>query len=191
MHRCFFLTRQGLCAKIRPSVHSYRSTMSTYAPDRRNRMLTFAQLTYNTVAGSEDGTPIAEQLKAARRVARVVNRETAPLKMAWDFSDLSLIRVDADKITLFVRSAAQQNRLRQILPRISRGLGEAGFLQPAEIRIRPMPDKVDFTRPQALGKVRELSETAAAVINKKADSLEESALKDALKDLAATVLKKR
>ena len=137
--------------------------MSTYAPDRRNRMLTFAQLTYNTVAGSEDGTPIAEQLKAARRVARVVNRETAPLKMAWDFSDLSLIR----------------------------GLGEAGFLQPAEIRIRPMPDKVDFTRPQALGKVRELSETAAAVINKKADSLEESALKDALKDLAATVLKKR
>ena len=75
--------------------------MSTYAPDRRNRMLTFAQLTYNTVAGSEDGTPIAEQLKAARRVARVVNRETAPLKMAWDFSDLSLIRVDADKITLF------------------------------------------------------------------------------------------
>ena len=66
--------------------------MSTYAPDRRNRMLTFAQLTYNTVAGSEDGTPIAEQLKAARRVARVVNRETAPLKMAWDFSDLSLTR---------------------------------------------------------------------------------------------------
>ena len=84
-----------------------------------------------------------------------------------------------------------ENRLRQILPRISRGLGEAGFLQPAEIRIRPIPDKVDFTRPQALGKVRELSETAAAVINKKADSLEESALKDALKDLAATVLKKR
>ena len=164
--------------------------MPTYSPNRRNRMLTFAQLTYNTVAGEDDGTPIAEQLKAARRVARVVNQETAPLKMTWDFSNLSLIRVDADKITLFVRNAAQQNRLRQILPRISRRLGEAGFLQTAEIRIRPVPDHVDFTRPQALGKVRELSPAAAAAINKKADSLTESALKNALKDLAATVLKK-
>lgn len=153
-------------------------------------MLTFAQLTYNTVAGTDEGTPIAEQLKDARRIARVVNREAAPLKMNWDFSDLSLIRVDRDRITLFVKSAAQQNRLRQILPRINRGLAELGFLQQAEIRIRPVPDKVDFTRPQALGAERVVSEASLDAIAKKADSLEESSLKDALTELAASLRKK-
>ncbi len=154
-------------------------------------MLTFAQLTYNTVAGADEGAPIVEQLRDARRVARVVNREVTPLKMNWDSTDLSLIRVDRDKITLFVKSAAQQNRLRQILPRINRGIAEQGFLQQAEIRIRPVPDKVDFTRPQALGPERVVSEASLDAIAKKADSLEESALKDALKDLAASLRPKR
>lgn len=160
--------------------------MSRFAPDRRNRMLSFAQLTYNTVANQEDdGTPIAEQLKDARRVARVVNREASPLRMNWDFSDLSLIRVDRDKITLFVRSAAQQNRLRQILPRIERGLGELGFLQSVQLRIRPVPDKVDFSRPKALGDERRISPETLKAIKEKADAMEASALQRALSDLAA------
>ena len=89
-----------------------------------------------------------------------------------------------------MKSAAQQNRLRQILPRINRGLAELGFLQQAEIRIRPVPDKVDFTRPQALGAERVVSEASLDAIAKKADSLEESALKDALTELAASLRKK-
>ena len=164
--------------------------MPAYAKGHRNRMLRFSQLTYNSsVQSDEQGVSIAEQLRDARRASRAVSQATASVHLALDFSELSRIRVDTKTITIYVKSAAQQNRLKQILPRISRALADEGFLQQPEIRIRPVDEKVDFSRPVAQGGPREMSQAALEAIDKKADSMAESALKDALKALAASLRK--
>lgn len=152
--------------------------------NRRNQLLSLAQLTYGPPTGEE--ISISEQLKEARRVARIVTKETQPFHLGCDFTDLANIRISSDKITLLVKNAAQQNRLRQLLPRINTALGQAGFLISAVIRIRPTRDHIDFNRPIAQGSVRTISETSINTIKQRADSMEESALKQALLALAQT-----
>mgnify|MGYP003187714425 CR=1 FL=1 len=121
---------------------------------RRGKFRTFAQITF--AAGEEQS--VAEQLKDARAVAG----ETAKMRLGLDFSDIANIRVTPEKITLLVKTAIQQNRLRQLLPRITAALGRAGFIAPVDIKIRPVTG-----------------------------SMNESALKDALLSLARAMRKKQ
>ena len=85
---------------------------------RRGKFRTFAQITF--AAGEEQS--VAEQLKDARKAARAVAGETAKMRLGLDFSDIANIRVTPEKITLLVKTAIQQNRLRQLLPSGARAL---------------------------------------------------------------------
>ena len=160
-----------------------------YTPTpRRGKLRSFAQITY---IGSDPQGSVAEQLRDARRAARAVASQTAALRLGTDFSDIGNIRVSREKITLLVKSAVQQNRLRQLLPRISAALGREGFIAPVEIKIRPVSEHIALRQHLITGEPRTMSESALSAVEEKADSLEESALKKALLSLARTVRRRQ
>ena len=150
---------------------------------RRGKFRTFAQITF--AAGEEQS--VAEQLKDARAVAG----ETAKMRLGLDFSDIANIRVTPEKITLLVKTAIQQNRLRQLLPRITAALGRAGFIAPVDIKIRPVTDHIRLRTRTVETNPRTMSETALSALEEKAGSMNESALKDALLSLARAMRKKQ
>ncbi|MBS1385861.1 hypothetical protein [Duodenibacillus massiliensis] len=134
---------------------------------------------------------MAEQLKDARKAARAVAGETAKMRLGLDFSDIANIRVTPEKITLLVKTAIQQNRLRQLLPRITAALGRAGFIAPVDIKIRPVTDHIRLRTRTVETNPRTMSETALSAVEEKAGSMNESALKDALLSLARAMRKKQ
>ena len=142
---------------------------------RRGKFRTFAQITF--AAGEEQS--VAEQLKDARKAARAVA------------GDIANIRVTPEKITLLVKTAIQQNRLRQLLPRITAALGRAGFIAPVDIKIRPVTDHIRLRTRTVETNPRTMSETALSAVEEKAGSMNESALKDALLSLARAMRKKQ
>ena len=96
-----------------------------------------------------------------------------------------------EKITLLVKTAIQQNRLRQLLPRITAALGRAGFIAPVDIKIRPVTDHIRLRTRTVETNPRTMSETALSAVEEKAGSMNESALKDALLSLARAMRKKQ
>ena len=82
---------------------------------RRYNARSFLQVSLDR---SEESS-IAEQLMGVRRASRVIAPLLAGLPLGVDFSNLGNIRIRDDTIILYVRSAAQSAKLRQLLPRTS------------------------------------------------------------------------
>ena len=160
---CPFPSRKRAHERLIPAMY-YKK-----AP-RRGKFRTFAQITF--AAGEEQS--VAEQLKDARKAARAVAGETAKMRL-----------------TLLVKTAIQQNRLRQLLPRITAALGRAGFIAPVDIKIRPVTDHIRLRTRTVETNPRTMSETALSAVEEKAGSMNESALKDALLSLARAMRKKQ
>lgn len=177
---CPFPSRKRAHERLIPAMY-YKK-----AP-RRGKFRTFAQITF--AAGEEQS--VAEQLKDARKAARAVAGETAKMRLGLDFSDIANIRVTPEKITLLVKTAIQQNRLRQLLPRITAALGRAGFIASVDIKIRPVTDHIRLRTRTVETNPRTMSETALSAVEEKAGSMNESALKDALLSLARAMRKKQ
>lgn len=147
----------------------------------------FLQISTDPHPGRDDTPSIAAELKEARRVARRLSGELERFRIGVDFTDLSNIRVTRESVLFFVRTAAQQNKLRQILPLIDTLIGECGLLQHAEIRMRPTKPKIEERENLALGKDRKGSKIGSESTQRAAESLEDSPLKDALIRLSQTL----
>lgn len=156
-------------------------TMTNSFHIRRKAPRSLAQISLDP--GGENS--IAGQLRDSRRLARAIAPALRGLPLGVDFSQISNIRLRDGKIILFVRSALQKSKLRQVLPRISELAARAGYLQSIDIVIRPTATELELRRSQAAGAPRELSEKSAAAIEAASRSMEDSPLKDALAELAA------
>lgn len=143
----------------------------------------FAQIALDR---SEDES-IASDLADVRRIARAIAPAIKELPLGVDFSNLGNIRLRDGKIILFVKSALQKSKLRQVLPRISDLAQRAGYLQSIEIVIRPVTQNIALRKNLAQGSPRALSETSAQNITQTASTLPDSPLKEALTALAKTV----
>ncbi len=147
---------------------------------RRPLPRSFAQISLDR---SEDHS-IAEELADARRISRVIASETARLRIGTDFSDLGNIRIKNRNIVLFVRSAPQAAKLRQILPRLDEALALKGYRMCIDIKIRPVKPELVLRENKAQSQERQISTATSELISKKAESLDDSALKEALLALA-------
>lgn len=147
---------------------------------RRYTPRSFAQISLDR---SEEDS-IAEELRDARRLCKAIAPALKSLPLGVDFSEPGNIRLRDGKIILFVRSALQKSKLRQILPRLTDLAGRAGYLQRIEISIRPVTEPIRLRRNEAQSTPRVLSEKSAGLIRSRADAMPESALRKALLDLA-------
>lgn len=152
---------------------------------RRYNARSFQQIALDR---SEESS-IAEQLMGVRRVSRVIAPLLAGLPLGVDFTNLGNIRIRDNTIVLYVRSAAQSAKLRQLLPRISDALGRAGFREPVEVRIRPEHTSIDMRQNRAIGEPRTGNASAAQELRLRAQTMPDSPLKTQLLRLAATLEK--
>ncbi len=154
--------------------------MSTEFRIRRYTPRSFAQISLDRTA--EDS--IAEELRDARRISRAIAPTLKTLPLGVDFSEPGNIRLRDGKIILFVRSALQKSKLRQILPRLTDLAGKAGYLQKIDIAIRPVTEPIALRHNEAMSTPRVLSEESIGKIRSAAAGMADSPLKKALEDLA-------
>ena len=154
--------------------------MSTEFRIRRYTPRSFAQISLDRTA--EDS--IAEELRDARRISRAIAPALKTLPLGVDFSEPGNIRLRDGKIILFVRSALQKSKLRQILPRLTDLAGKAGYLQKIDIAIRPVTEPIALRHNEAMSTPRVLSEESIGKIRSAAAGMADSPLKKALEDLA-------
>lgn len=155
---------------------------------RRPSPRSFAQIAMDQTLRDEDAyTTIAHDLQNTRRVARLLAPEVAKFRLGVDLTQLSNLRVTNNKAVLFVQTAAQHARLRQILPRLTRILEQAGLVLPIEIRIRPVKTTISLRDNLAQGQPRVASAQTQRTVMQAAQSLENSPLKQALLSLARTM----
>ncbi len=149
---------------------------------RRYTPRSFAQITFD---GTQEAS-IAEALKDARRISRAIAPALKSIPLGVDFSKLGNVRRRDGKICLFVRTALQKSKLRQVLPRVSELIARAGYFEPVEIVIRPVGEEIELRKNEALGKERQLSEESCRKLAAAAGGLDASPLKDALLSLASS-----
>ena len=155
---------------------------------RRRSPRSFAQIAMDQTLHDEGSyTTIANDLKNTRRVARLLAPEVSKFRLGLDLTRLSNLRVTDNKAVLFVQTAAQHARLRQLLPRLTHILEQAGLTIPLEIRIRPVKETVVLRDNLAQGQPRVASEQTQRTVMKAAQSLDDSPLKQALLSLARTM----
>ncbi len=126
-------------------------------------------------------------LVASRRVCvalRATLKATCP---SVDWTDLGNVRVTDEKIVLFVKNALQKTKLRQILPRLEAITQAAGFIETIDIVVRPTSLPPTLTEIPSLEKAREGDKESASYIEKKAETLIDGDVKEALLSLAKTL----
>lgn len=157
--------------------------MSSSFRVRRFNARSFAQISLDR---SEEDS-IAQTLYDARRLSRVIAPELKGLRLGVDFSHPGNVRRKDGSIVLFVRSAAQKNKLRQLLPRIDDAVHRAGWRENVEIKIQPV-NPVPALRSNPLpGKPRMPDPKAAAAMMETVRKMEDSPLKSSLEKLARTL----
>lgn len=133
---------------------------------------------------------IAEQLRDVRRISRalapIVN---TPFLQSLQLHKMGNIRRKDNRIILFVNSAAQHSKLRQLLPRISDAIAKAGYRDPVDIRIRAQKMPIEMRENRALGQPRQGSEAGAQALLQSTERMQESELKTQLLKLAQTLKK--
>lgn len=93
-------------------------------------------------AGSNDHRRFSffNELARSAEAARIIGPILKPFRLAIDFSQPNHCRLQGRHLTLTVRDSAQQNRLRQLTPRMKKALETHGFdIDDIEIRLVPVP----------------------------------------------------
>lgn len=131
------------------------------------------------------------EYERSRAAARVIGPLLRPFRLAIDFSDPKHCRLQERKLILTVRDAAQQNRLRQLMPRMKHAL-EREHMEVDEISIRLLP--VPFHLPDLpsapLVERRPTLEGAFSVARCR-DLVKDPALKETLERLEAVLTPKK
>lgn len=134
---------------------------------------------------------LGEELFDVRRIARILSPAARKINAGVDVSDIRNLRREKGEIVILVRNSAQHTKLRQMLPRLQQLLQEAGYRDALKLRINPAPQPVVVRRDTLSGAPRVASSQSIDIIRKKAESMQPSALKNALEALARTMDKAR
>lgn len=132
---------------------------------------------------------LGQELFDVRRIARAFRTAAKSVNVGLDITDIKNIRRENGEVVILVKNTAQHAKLRQMLPRLKMALEEAGFRDPITLRIKPPTPSIQLRENLALGAPRVVSDKSVELIRKKAESMNPSALKDALASLAKTLEK--
>ncbi len=128
-----------------------------------------------------------EALVASRRVCVALREMLSATCPSVDWTHLGNIRVTDEKIVLFVKNALQKTKLRQILPRLEAATQASGFIQAIEIVVRPTPQARASKEVLSTEKPRKGNSEGASYMEKKAETLIDGEVKEALMSLAKTL----
>ena len=132
---------------------------------------------------------LGQELFDVRRIARAFRTAAKSVNVGLDITDIKNIRRENGEVVILVKNTAQHAKLRQMLPRLKMALEEAGFRDPITLRIKPPTPSIQLRENLALGAPRVASDKSVELIRKKSESMNPSALKDALASLAKTLEK--
>ncbi len=152
---------------------------------RRFNARSFSQITLDR---SEEHS-LAEELYDVRRIARIIAPALRGFPIGIDFTQMGHIRRKDGVIYLFVHSSVQRTKLRQILPRLEDLIHAAGYRDSMEIKILAQKPVIELRKNHAVGVPRRGDLKASADMMKAAQDMPDSALKEALEKLAATLQK--
>lgn len=130
---------------------------------------------------------LEQALHASRRVCGALREMLSATCPSVDWTHLGNIRVTDEKIVLFVKNALQKTKLRQILPRLEAATQSSGFIQAIEIVVRPTSQTLTPKEVFSSEKPREGDAEGASYMEKKAETLIDGNVKEALLSLAKTL----
>ena len=90
---------------------------------RRSRMRSILQITLDR----SQADTLAEELAQSRRVGRLLQPALRGLPLGIDLTDPGVLRRRDGFVTIYVHSAGQSAKLRQLVPRLERVLAEEGL----------------------------------------------------------------
>lgn len=152
---------------------------------KRYNARSFAQISYDR---SEEHS-LAEELYDVRRITRIIAPALQGFPLGINFGQLGNVRRKDGTIYLFVYSAVQRNKLRQLIPRLEELVHAAGYRDNIEIKVLPGKPQIELRENHTFGKPRSSDPKAGQAMMKTAEGMAPSALKDALEALAKTLLK--
>ncbi len=154
---------------------------------KRYNARSFSQVSYDR---SEEYS-LAEDLYDVRRITRIIAPALQGFPLGINFGQLGHVRRKDGTIYLFVYTAVQRTKLRQLLPRLEELVHAAGYRDNIEIKVLPQKPQIHLRENLAFGKPRVPDPVAGQAMMKTAEDMEPSALKDALEALAKTLQNKR
>lgn len=121
--------------------------------------------------------PLMADYALAKRAGAIVATQLRPFRMNINFQDPSRCRIDGRRLVLLVDNAAQQNRIRQLTPRLCAAVATGGLpITSVDIRILPKHIEPPFGVPLPCSP-RLPSAVGAAAIDRILDDFEDPALK--------------
>lgn len=152
---------------------------------KRFNARSFSQVSFDR---SEEHS-LAEELYDVRRITRIIAPALQGLPLGINFGQLGHIRRKDGTVILFVHSAVQRTKLRQILPRIEELIHAAGYRDSVEIKVLAQKPEIKLRDNLAVSRPRRPDHEAGQSMMKTAEGMQPSALKDALEALAKTLQK--
>ena len=139
--------------------------------------------TIDSCLARDELQPLMASYALSKRAGAVAAHVLRPFRMSIDFTDPAYCRVEGHTLVLLAESAVQQNRIRQLTPRLAAAAAAAGLPVPAvDARInpkRPAPQAgVAIPRIE-----RAPSAVGAAAISGILDDIEDPALKATMERL--------
>ena len=149
---------------------------------RRSRMRSILQITLDR----SQADTLAEELAQSRRVGRLLQPALRGLPLGIDLTDPGVLRRRDGFVTIYVHSAGQSAKLRQLVPRLEKVLAEEGLRDQIVVKILPKETLAERPFSSATGPARK-SQAGAEAIERDAAAMPDSPLKEALLALAKTL----
>ena len=136
--------------------------------------------TLNTCLGRDEMQPLMSEYALAKRAGSIVGNVLRPFRMNIDFQDPAYCRIHGHTLTILVENAGQQNRVRQLTPRLCAAVAAGGLpITEVEVRIiakQPLPN-LNLALPTT---PRQPSAMGAAAITNVLNEIEDPSLKETM-----------
>lgn len=127
--------------------------------------------------------PLMASYALSKRAGSVAAQVLRPFRMNIDFTDPAYCRVEGHTLVLLAESAVQQNRIRQLTPRLAATAAAAG-LPVSEVDVRIIPKRAAPQPGVPLPRIeRAPSAVGAAAITNILDDIEDPALRTTMEKL--------
>ena len=127
--------------------------------------------------------PLMASYALSKRAGSVAAQVLRPFRMNIDFTDPAYCRVEGHTLVLLAESAVQQNRIRQLTPRLAATAAAAG-LPVSEVDVRIIPKRAAPQPGVPLPRIERVpSAVGAAAITNILDDIEDPALRTTMEKL--------
>lgn len=134
----------------------------------------------NTCLGRDEMQPLMSEYALAKRAGSIVGNVLRPFRMNIDFQDPAYCRIHGHTLMILVENAGQQNRVRQLTPRLCAAVASGGLpITEVDVRIiakQPLPS-LNLALPTS---PRHPSAVGAAAITHMLDEIEDPSLKETM-----------